>query len=89
MPSEGKTIGLQINNVHTEGGADLGAGGGRRWHMRKDWSHCGLKNNAIKVMALPKIPGAIFRGDIFLQRTVKIGFHFQEKLEFSTIFKFF
>lgn len=55
--------------------------------MRKGWTHCGLKNNAIK--ALPKTPDAIFRGDIFLQRTVKIGFHFQEKLEFSTILKFF
>lgn len=62
---------------------------GEGMHMRKGWTYCGLKNNAIKIMALPKIPGAIFRGDIFLQKTVKIGFHFQEKLEFSTIFTFF
>lgn len=62
-------------------------GGGEK-HMRKGWTHCGLTNAAIKVMALPETPDAIFRSDIFLQRTVKIGFHFQQKLEFSTIFKF-
>lgn len=62
---------------------------GERTACEKRLDHCGLKNNAIKVTALPKLPGAIFRGDIFLQGTIKIGFHFQEKLEFSTIFKFF
>lgn len=73
------------SRMSIQGSERIGEGGS----MRKGWTHCGLGNTAIKVTALPKTPDATFRGEIFLQRTVKMGFDSQQELEFPTIFKFF
>lgn len=83
LPSEGRTIGFQIKNVSSGVGADWGKEGSL---CERAGSTVDLKIAAIKAMALPKTPDAIFRGDtLSLENSSKISFHFQQKLEFSTI----
>lgn len=84
MPNEGRTTGFQTKSIQ-----GLEQIGGRGKHMRKGWMQGRLENAAIRLGHCLKHQMQYLE-EIALssENSSKTGFHFQQKLEFSTIFKF-